>query len=305
MRRVVGLSRLQRRLAITFALVAAVSTGVLALGTYLVVREARLDDAVDSSVEQARANLLLAGAVLRQPLAQGESADLLAFYAGRSGFETGAITEGEWFSSNLSLARAHVPAGVAETRPAGRPRVRASPDRGHAVPRRRWKASRVGNRALLLLLRREPARGPRAAPDDPPRRVGRRGRSRGSSRCARRPPGPPPGRAGERSGSRARRGAPRDPAPGRDRRRARRLGGVVQRDGRGARGEDPRPLGGSGARAPLHRRCRARAAHAPDRARRRSRAARRAPRAHARRRRGGRQSCSSRTSAGCAAWSRS
>ena len=71
MRRLVSLSRLQRRLAITFALVAAVSTGMLALGTYLVVREARLDDAVDSSVEQARANLLLGSAVLRQPLAQG------------------------------------------------------------------------------------------------------------------------------------------------------------------------------------------------------------------------------------------
>ena len=54
MRRLVSLSRLQRRLAITFALVAAVSTGMLALGTYLVVREARLDDAVDCSVEQAR-----------------------------------------------------------------------------------------------------------------------------------------------------------------------------------------------------------------------------------------------------------
>ena len=112
MRRVFSLSRLQRRLAITFALVAAVSTGMLALGTYLVVREARLDDAVDRSVEQTRANLLLASAVLRQPLAQGESADLLAFYAGRSGFETGAITDGEWLSSTLSLARAHVPSGV-------------------------------------------------------------------------------------------------------------------------------------------------------------------------------------------------
>ena len=112
MRRVVGLSRLQRRLAITFALVAAVSTGMLALGTYLVVREARLDDAVDRSVEQTRANLLLASAVLRQPLTQVESPDLLAFYAGRSGFETGSITEGEWLSSTLSLAREHVPQGV-------------------------------------------------------------------------------------------------------------------------------------------------------------------------------------------------
>jgi signal transduction histidine kinase len=109
---VVSRSRLRRRLAVTFALVAAVSTGMLALGTYVVVRDARLDDAVDRSVEHTRANLLLAGAVLRQARAQGESADLLAFYAGRAGFETGAITEGEWFSSTLVLARNHVPVGV-------------------------------------------------------------------------------------------------------------------------------------------------------------------------------------------------
>jgi two-component system sensor histidine kinase MtrB len=112
MRRVSGSSRLRRRLAVTFAFVAAASTGMLALGTYLIVREARLDDAIDRSVEQTRANLLLAGAVLRQAVAQGESADLLAFYAGRAGFETGLYTEGEWFSSTLSLDATHVPAGV-------------------------------------------------------------------------------------------------------------------------------------------------------------------------------------------------
>ncbi len=112
MRRIALAGRLRRRLAITFALVAAVSTGVLALGTYLVVRDARLEDAVDRSVEQARANFLLADALLRQARAQGERADLLAFYAERPGFETAAITEDEWFSSTLSLDRAHVPAGV-------------------------------------------------------------------------------------------------------------------------------------------------------------------------------------------------
>ena len=73
MRRSSLAGRLRRRLAITFALVAAVSTGMLALGTYLVVRDARLDDAVDRSVEQTRANFLLADALLRQARAQGDA----------------------------------------------------------------------------------------------------------------------------------------------------------------------------------------------------------------------------------------
>ena len=48
MRRVALAGKLRRRLAITFALVAAVSTGMLALGTYLFVRDARLDDSVEA-----------------------------------------------------------------------------------------------------------------------------------------------------------------------------------------------------------------------------------------------------------------
>jgi len=59
MRRVVPAGRLRRRLAVTFALVAAIATGALALGTYLVVSSSRLDDSVSSSLAQARTNLVL------------------------------------------------------------------------------------------------------------------------------------------------------------------------------------------------------------------------------------------------------
>ena len=64
MRRVVTGGRLRRRLAVTYALVAAIATGALALGTYLVVSSARLDDSVEGSLAQARTNFVLAGTVL-------------------------------------------------------------------------------------------------------------------------------------------------------------------------------------------------------------------------------------------------
>jgi signal transduction histidine kinase len=56
--------RLRRRLTIAFALVAALSAAVLAAGSYLVVRENRLDDSVTRAVEQSRFNLELADEVL-------------------------------------------------------------------------------------------------------------------------------------------------------------------------------------------------------------------------------------------------
>ena len=93
MSRVVTTGRLRQRLAITFALGAAIATGALALGTYLVVRNARLDDSVDSSLAQARTNLVLAGTVLRGSSAPQDVADLLEFYTGRPDYETVALAE--------------------------------------------------------------------------------------------------------------------------------------------------------------------------------------------------------------------
>ena len=112
MRRVVSPGRLRRRLAITFALVAAVSTGMLALGTYLVVSSSRLDDATESALAQARTNLVLAGTVLEGSSATADVADLLEFYARRPGFETIALIGGETVSSSLSFVNAEVPVGL-------------------------------------------------------------------------------------------------------------------------------------------------------------------------------------------------
>jgi two-component system sensor histidine kinase MtrB len=109
MRRIVPAGRLRRRLAITFALVAAIATGALALGTYLVVRSSRLDDSLDSALAHARTNLVLAGTILS---GTGNVTNALESYVRRSDFETVALAGGETFSSNFSFGPAQVPAGV-------------------------------------------------------------------------------------------------------------------------------------------------------------------------------------------------
>ena len=155
MSRVVTAGRLRQRLAITFALVAAIATGALALGTYLVVRSSRLDDSVDSSLAQARTNLVLAGTVLRGSSAPQDVADLLEFYAGRPDYETVALVGGEAFA--IELRTDADPCRGAAPRTERRPRLRAGADRRHPVPRRRRAAAGVAGRALLLLLRGEPS----------------------------------------------------------------------------------------------------------------------------------------------------
>src|SRR5713101_4589202 len=52
--------RLRRRLAIAFVLVAGVSAGALALGSYLLVRQARLSDSLDRAKSEAEFDLVLA-----------------------------------------------------------------------------------------------------------------------------------------------------------------------------------------------------------------------------------------------------
>jgi signal transduction histidine kinase len=102
MRRVVSARRLRRRLAVTFALVAAVSTGALALGTYFAVRSARLDDATHSALEQARSNLELAGTVLSGSARAHDVAELWRrFHARRPAFETVALTRTYTFASRF------------------------------------------------------------------------------------------------------------------------------------------------------------------------------------------------------------
>jgi signal transduction histidine kinase len=104
MSRVAAPRRLRRRLAISYAVVAAIAAGALALGSYLVVSSSRLDDSVDSSLAQARTNLLLAGTVLGEPSTRADVAGLSAFFARRPGFKTVALAGGEAFGSSSGRA---------------------------------------------------------------------------------------------------------------------------------------------------------------------------------------------------------
>jgi signal transduction histidine kinase len=104
--------RLRRRLAVTYAVVAAVATGALALGTYLVVSSSRLDDSASSSLAQARSNLVLAGTVLGESTVQEDLDDLLEDYAGRQDFETVALIGGEAFRSRFSFESPPVSTGM-------------------------------------------------------------------------------------------------------------------------------------------------------------------------------------------------
>jgi signal transduction histidine kinase len=99
--------RLRRRLTLAFMLVAAVTAAAVAGSSYLLVREARLRDSVDSSVERARVNLTLAPELL----ARGTE-PLLAAYERRGGFVTVGRTDTRTFSSSLSVGAEQIPAEV-------------------------------------------------------------------------------------------------------------------------------------------------------------------------------------------------
>jgi signal transduction histidine kinase len=100
--------RLRRRLTLAFMLVAGISAAALAAGSYLVVRQARLDDSLDRSLEQARLNLVVGAELLDD---EGPSAVLDA-YERRGGFATVLVARGDDFPSSLSVGLAQVPAGV-------------------------------------------------------------------------------------------------------------------------------------------------------------------------------------------------
>jgi signal transduction histidine kinase len=112
--------RLRRRLTVAFMLVAGLSAAVLALSSYLIVRDARLTDSVDRALEQARFNLVLAGETLGRDPTPAETSQLLAAYERRGTFITVGETGGRSFSSSLSLGPAQIPAGLKSLVAAGR-----------------------------------------------------------------------------------------------------------------------------------------------------------------------------------------
>jgi two-component system sensor histidine kinase MtrB len=102
--------RLRRRLTLAFALTAGLAAAVLAAGSFLLAREARLDVSRDRAVEQTRFNLVLATEVLP---AEGPEA-LLDAYARRGTFETVLVVDGASFPSSLSLGLEQVPHDLQE-----------------------------------------------------------------------------------------------------------------------------------------------------------------------------------------------
>jgi signal transduction histidine kinase len=103
---------LRRRLTIAFLLVAGLSAAALAVASYAIVREARLSDSVDRSLEQSRFNLVLANETLSQDPSAQEIEQLLAAYERRGGFETVGATGSRRFSSSVSVGIQEVPAAL-------------------------------------------------------------------------------------------------------------------------------------------------------------------------------------------------
>ncbi len=97
--------RLRRRLTLAFALSAGIAAAALAAGSFLLVREARLDESRDRALEQSRFNLVLAAEVLPS---DGPEA-LLDAYARRGSFETVLLVDGTPYPSSLSLGEEQIP----------------------------------------------------------------------------------------------------------------------------------------------------------------------------------------------------
>ena len=102
--------RLRRRLALAFALTAGLAAAALAAGSFLLVRDARLDESVDRALEQSRFNLVLGGEVLPAEGSDG----LLDALQRRGDFDTVLLQDGRAFPSSLSLGADQVPADLQE-----------------------------------------------------------------------------------------------------------------------------------------------------------------------------------------------
>jgi two-component system sensor histidine kinase MtrB len=96
---------LRRRLAVAFTLAVGVSCGLLAAGSYFVVRHNLLADSVDAGARQARRNLVVAPAYLRD----SPNALLAAYQRSGGDFRTVGVHRGRPFSSSFSVGLRQVP----------------------------------------------------------------------------------------------------------------------------------------------------------------------------------------------------
>jgi len=126
--RAVPPGRLRRRLTISFVAVAGVSAAVVAIGSFLMVRQARLDDSLEQTAADTRHQLVIAQQFL--PLDGERRENLLAGFES-SGRHVVLVADGETSASNPGFAPAptsalseQVAAGrLAFDRPAGQPHL--------------------------------------------------------------------------------------------------------------------------------------------------------------------------------------
>ena len=105
---------------VAFMLVAGLSAAILAVSSYVIVREARLSDSVDRALEQSRFNLVLAGELLDSNPTTTQRRQLLDAYERRGTFATVGRAGNRTFSSSFSLDYAQVPEGVKAVVAAGK-----------------------------------------------------------------------------------------------------------------------------------------------------------------------------------------
>src|SRR3954452_6020255 len=110
-RRVAPPGRLRRRLAVSFVLVAGVSTALLAIGSFLLVRQSRLDDSVERALRIARLNLQFAQQNLTEHPGPAQTDALLAFYS-TGGFGTVIFTGPRVNASSVPLRAFRPPADL-------------------------------------------------------------------------------------------------------------------------------------------------------------------------------------------------
>jgi len=125
--------RLRRRLTVTLVLVAGVSTALLAVGSYLMVRQARFDDSLQRAAADVPYQLVLARQFL--PLDAERSSSLLASFEG-SGRHVLLVTGSSTVASNPAF----------DTAPG--PGTRASAAAGEIAYQR--STGRTGSRLLLV-----------------------------------------------------------------------------------------------------------------------------------------------------------
>jgi signal transduction histidine kinase len=103
--------RLRRRLAVSFVLVAGLSAGALAIGSFLLVRQSRLDDSGERALRQARLNLQFAQQNLTEHPGPAQTDALLAFYS-TGGFGTVIFTGNRVNASSVPLRAFRPPADL-------------------------------------------------------------------------------------------------------------------------------------------------------------------------------------------------